>query len=164
MAIGTVPRMLPRFTHVPVRWLIHNGGRFVRPLTMGVRAIILDAEGRVFLVRHSYLPGWHFPGGGVEPGETAKQAVTRETSEEARIEILGEPVLHGIFLNRAMANRDHVVVYVVRAFRVLETRPADWEIAEAGFFDLAALPDQTTTATRARLREVLGGVPLSDLW
>ena len=49
---------------------IHAGARWVRPLTIGVRAAIIDADDRVFLVRHSYVAGWHLPGGAVEPGET----------------------------------------------------------------------------------------------
>ena len=39
-------------------------------LSLGVRLVVLDAEGRVFLVRHSYLPGSHLPGGAVDPGES----------------------------------------------------------------------------------------------
>ncbi len=69
---------LPAFTARPVVWLIHAAARFVRPLTMGVRGVVFDTEGRVFLVRHSYVPGWHFPGGAVEPGETARAALIRE--------------------------------------------------------------------------------------
>jgi 8-oxo-dGTP pyrophosphatase MutT (NUDIX family) len=41
-----------------------------RRMTLGVRVVLLDGN-RVFLIRHTYLPGWQFPGGGVEPGETA---------------------------------------------------------------------------------------------
>ena len=47
----------------------------LKGLTLGVRAQVYDAAGRVLLIRHSYLPGWHFPGGGVEFGETAPEAM-----------------------------------------------------------------------------------------
>lgn len=157
-------RSLPAFTRRPVQWLIHGTARFTRPLTMGVRAIILDAEQRVVLVRHSYVPGWHLPGGAVEPGETLREAVTREVAEETGIAITGPATLHGVFLNRHVSKRDHVAVFVVRSFRVMDAERHDWEIVERGFFDRAAMPESTTGATRARLAEVLDAVPIGETW
>ena len=61
-----------------VRRCLHLFWRFSRGLTLGVRAIVIDGQGRVFLIRHSYVAGWHLPGGGVEAGETLISALTRE--------------------------------------------------------------------------------------
>ena len=158
------PLRLPATSAKLVQRLIHLAARITRPLTLGVRAIVLDDDGRVFLVRHSYVPGWHFPGGAVEVGETLRDALVREVREEGAIEALGEPELHGIFFNRSVSRRDHVAVYVVRAFRRIGPRPADWEIVETGFFPSGALPEGTTTATRARLDEVLHGAVKRALW
>src|SRR5215467_3146230 len=83
--------------------------RFSRTLTLGVKALVIDGRGRVFLVRHSYVAGWHLPGGGVEVGETVHVALSRELAEEANIALVGTPVLHGVFFNSRYSRRDHVV-------------------------------------------------------
>ena len=144
--------------------LLHAYWRFSRGLTLGVRAVVIDARERVFLVRHTYAHGWHFPGGGVEPGEAALDAARRELREEARIDIVGEPRLHGVFFNKGASRRDHVVVYVIRDFRVIAEKAPDREIAEARFFPLDALPHGLTRGTRARLAEIAGATPESPRW
>ncbi|MFG3756795.1 NUDIX domain-containing protein, partial [Klebsiella pneumoniae] len=95
-----------------IRRVLHLYWRFARGMTLGVRALVVDADGRVFLVQHSYVAGWHLPGGGVEVGETCNEALTRELWEEGQIEITGPPTLHGVFFNRRISRRDHVAVYV----------------------------------------------------
>ena len=135
-----------------------------RPMTLGVRAIVLDAGNRVLLVRHTYIPGWHFPGGGVERGETLLASLARELAEEGNIVMEEPPRLHGIFFNKAVSPRDHVAVYVVRRFRQTGPHIPDREIAEARFFASDALPEGAGRATRARLAEVLQGAPIAQVW
>ena len=147
-----------------VQRLLHLVARFTRPLTIGVRAVVIDGGGRVFLVRHSYVPGWHFPGGAVEAGETVGDALVREVREECNIAIRGRPAFHGLFFNAVPSRRDHVMVYVVRDFAQLGPRPADWEIVDAGFFALGELPEDTTPATLARLREIETGAEPAERW
>ena len=144
--------------------VMHWGFLLTRPMSLGVRGIVVDADDNVLLVRHGYVSGWHFPGGGVEVGETCLESLNRELEEEARIAIEGPPVLHGLFFNTQTSQRDHVAAYVVRSFRILGERPPDWEIAEARFFPRLALPEGTTRATRARLAEIFDSAPLSERW
>ena len=157
-----LPLRMPALPPIAQR-LLHRYWRFSRGVTLGVRAAVLDGN-RVFLVRHTYVAGWHLPGGGVEPGETALDALTRELREEAAIELGGAARLHGVYLNCNASDRDHVLLYVVRAFRVLSAKAPDREIAEAGFFPLDALPDGITPATAARLDEIAEERPPAAVW
>jgi ADP-ribose pyrophosphatase YjhB (NUDIX family) len=139
---------------------------FVRPrLSLGVRLLALDASGRrVFLVRHSYLPGLYLPGGGVDTGETCLEAAIREAREEGGLVLPETPELFHVYFNPALARRDHVVLYVARGARQARGRSARIEIVGDGFYPIDELPEDATPATRARLAEVLTGAPRSDLW
>jgi len=144
--------------------VITLAAQVTRPMTLGVRGLVIDPCGHVLLVRHTYTPGYFFPGGGVERGETLAQSLERELEEEANIVLEGAPTLHGVYLNTRASKRDHVALFVVRAFRQTAPHKPDYEIAEAGFFAPDALPEATTPATRARLAEVLGGAEVSPYW
>jgi 8-oxo-dGTP pyrophosphatase MutT (NUDIX family) len=144
--------------------LVHVYWRISRGLTLGVRAVVLDGEGRVFLIRHSYTDGWHLPGGGVEPGETMLESLARELREEGNIELTGLPDLHGVYFHPLYSRRDHVALYVVRAFRQPSPPVPGREIVAHGFFPADALPPDATKGTRARIAEVLGGAPKPERW
>jgi 8-oxo-dGTP pyrophosphatase MutT (NUDIX family) len=136
-----------------------------RPMTLGVRALVLnEAEGTVFLVRHTYVPGWYLPGGGVEKGETILQALVKELQEEGNIELTGKPALFGLYYNNRLSIRDHVALYIVKHFNQTAPRLPDREIAECGFFPMHALPEGTTKSTRRRIAEVLDGGAAGEIW
>lgn len=144
------PRLYP-LVKIVHPWL----ARLQRPLTMGVRAMIFDEAGRICLIRHGYVAGWHLPGGGVEPRETLLDSLHRETREETGLAILDEPDLFGLYFNPVMGRRDHVALYIVRRTEQTSTRPSSFEIVEQGFFAPDALPEGTTGPTRRRIAEVL---------
>ena len=146
-----------------VVFILHKLFAFTRGMTLGVRAACFDAEGRVFLVRHTYVPGWYLPGGGVEHGETVAAALAKELREEGNLEIEGETQLFQIYQNSRASKRDHVALYRVNV-RQSAPRPPDREIAECGFFSPDQLPDDVTAATLRRLKELSGAVPKQDLW
>lgn len=136
-----------------------------RRMVLGARAALLDGD-RVLLLRHTYMPGWHFPGGGVEPGETAEEAARREAEEETGLRVEGPMTLLGLYLQKHEAtNRDHVAVYVGRAFRQVKPFSPNGEIAEIGWFAFDALPEETQPGTARRVAEIAAGTKdVPALW
>jgi 8-oxo-dGTP pyrophosphatase MutT (NUDIX family) len=157
-------RRLRRALEPAIRPALHFYWRFSRGATLGVRAAVLDGQARVFLVKHSYVDGWHLPGGGVETGETLLQSLARELAEEGNIVLTAPPRLHGVFFNKRVSRRDHVALYVVRDFRQDAPPQPNREIVAHGFFPLTALPADTGRATRARLAEVMENAEAGELW
>lgn len=147
-----------------VRRALQRYWRWQRALTLGARGIVVDAADRVLLVRHTYAPGWTFPGGGVELGETILSALRRELEEEANVAITGPPALLGIYSNESLFPGDHVAVYVVKHWQQSGMPAPNREIAEIAFFDPADVPSETTAGTRRRLAELAGRSPLTEAW
>ncbi len=151
--------------HRQVGYLAIRVADAFRPrLSLGVRLVALDDAGGVFLVRHSYLPGLHLPGGAVDEGETCREAAIREAEEEGGLAFDTAPELFQIYRNPAGGRRDHVVLFVARGARQTRPRRPGLEIIAAGFHPIGRLPADVTAATRDRLDEILGGRAPSDGW
>lgn len=134
----------------------------ITPAVFGVRGIVEDGQGRVLLVRHSYIGGWHFPGGGVDRGEPPETAVVREMEEEVGLMESTAPAFVALYSQRVLWITNVIVLYRLRNARI-DFKP-NMEIREARFFDPANLPDGTTDATRRRIAELNGGVPRTPYW
>lgn len=137
--------------------------RRVRGLTLGARAVVFDGEGRVLLIEHSYTPGWHLPGGGVERGESVELAIIRELEEEAGIRPEGRPLLVSLHDNVRSFPGDHVLLYRVDAW-VEVPATSRGEILRREWFDPRDLPPAVTAGTRRRLAEVLDGTAPDLFW
>ena len=133
-------------------------------MTLGVRVLVENEDGKVLLVRHTYVSGWYFPGGGVETGEHAVQTARKELREETGLDSSSDFELFGVYWNRQASKRDHVLFYKCRdTIDVSGFRP-NREIAEIGFFPVDKLPQSTTPATLRRLDEVYKGSAVSHYW
>lgn len=140
--------------------LLHPAFLITRPLTVGVRGICYDPEShRVLLVKHTYADEWALPGGGVEVGEAAIDALKRELSEETGLECLSATVLD-VYHNNSLSKRDHVITYLVDKWRSEPThkRPR-LEISITGWFNLESLPLVLTPCTKAALKIWLKKLP-----
>lgn len=144
--------------------LLHIYFLLTRPLTMGVRAAIRMQDGKVVLVRHTYTPGWHFPGGGLETNEIARDALCREVEQEVGIQLTAEPTLFGVYFNRGVSKRDHVLLFECAYGGELPAKSPSYEIAEIAAFDPDSLPADIDPGTAQRTREILLEAPVRPEW
>ena len=116
--------------------------------------VALDAEGRVLLVEHTYVHGWHLPGGGVERGEQAEAAMARELAEEGGVTPTGPLRLVQVDNDERLFRGDHVLLYRIDGWAPCPTR-SEGEILRRGWFHPDALPQDATANTRRRIRAAL---------
>jgi 8-oxo-dGTP pyrophosphatase MutT (NUDIX family) len=155
--------LLPRPLEPLTRPLFHARARLTRGMTLGVRGLVRDEAGRVLLLRHTYTPGWHMPGGGIERGETGETALAREMVEEAGVELIGRPRLRSIHSSEASFRGDHILFFEVAAWRAVKATSRG-EIHALEWFAPDDLPDEATGGTRRRIAVVLGEAEPDPHW
>jgi len=122
----------------------------------GVR-IILERDGRIFLVRHWYAPGvWTLPGGGINRGETINEAAIREVKEETGYTVGKIEGTVGIYLGKK-GEGDKAAVVFTRDFSGSMRLLPDREVFERGFFALDELPENVSPANKKRILEYSAG-------
>lgn len=121
-----------------------------------VGAVVHDGQGRLLLVRRGREPSrglWSLPGGRVEPGETAADAIEREVLEETGLRVRAGARVGQV---RIPAAEDEVYVVTDLQCHLVDesARPVAGDDAdEALFADAAILADLSCTPL---LAETLG--------
>jgi len=133
----------------------------ISPSILGVSGAVFDGEGRVLLVRHSYIRGWHLPSGGVGRGEHPDAAMRRELAEEVGLS-------GGTFRSAGFYARKAGWVSAPVAFYRVEEGSVDFrpnlEVRAICFADSSAPPSGTAAGTLRRLAELSGKAEISPYW
>ena len=130
--------------------------------TNGARAIVINKQNEILLVLHSYIPGWHFPGGGVDKGESPREAVIREVREEAGIIVKETPTIYDCYYHKISGVDDIVSLYIIKEFECKSFKSS--EILEAKWFALEQLPADISSASRRRVNEVFYNQKKIEKW
>ena len=120
---------------------------------VGAAAGVVDDEGRILLVRHTYgRLNWELPGGMSEPGESVEQAALRELREETGLRARVEQ-LTGIYYEPE--TDQHHVVFRCLTQGVSAPAPSSSEISDCGFFSVDDLPRPISDFTIRRIQDTL---------
>jgi 8-oxo-dGTP pyrophosphatase MutT (NUDIX family) len=135
----------------------------LRLRTRGVKVMLFDPEGALLLVRHGYGRSdlYLLPGGGIQMFEPPERAARREIREELGCGVDGL-VLVSTHFSAAEGKRDTVHLFTARP--VGAPKPDGFELIEARFFPLDALPAATSPATLRRIDEHLGRRVADGRW
>lgn len=133
----------------------------IRPVAFGVAGAILDQDGRVLLVRQTYMAGWRLPGGAIAHGEAPEAALRRELAEELGLRG-GRVRLFGLYSRKLLWLTHIVALYVIEGAEIdfrsnREVRAIRWEAPQTPG------PD-ATPATLRRLAELAAGAQQDGAW
>jgi 8-oxo-dGTP pyrophosphatase MutT (NUDIX family) len=127
---------------------------------LGAACAVLDPDGRVLLVRHTYgARNWELPGGGSIEGEDPRATAQRELLEETGLDIEPGP-LTGIYYEVAHETGPflHAVFRVNWTPGQTNPAPRSPEVDAAEFWPVTALPRPMSDFTADRIHDAsLGG-------
>lgn len=135
--------------------------RVWRKTRLGVCAIIVNEQGEILLVKHTYSDGWFLPGGAARSGENLLDAIRRELAEELSLELDSPLGVHGIFFHER--KREYISVFAFEVDKSTEVTQ-NWEIEDWGWYNLESLPQGLSLGAERRLLEWRGESHYSGVW
>lgn len=129
--------LLPLLKLLPVG-VLSRLARLTSPsYRVGAAAALLNDDGELLLVRHTYRYGWGLPGGSLARGENPAGAIARELNEELGLDLLVVDEPHW-FMNLHWRRVETLFVINVDGQVPSAVSP---EIAEVRWFCLDELPE-----------------------
>lgn len=120
--------------------------------TVTAAGVIFNTTGAVLLLKHRFRvgSGWGIPGGFLQPGEEAADALHRELREEIDLELKDVR----LFAVRTFKRQKQIeIVFVAHA--VGPSKPKSIEVERAVWFSSDALPDGLPSDQKKLIQSVL---------
>lgn len=123
---------------------------------MGAAAIIVNEDGAVLLVKHTYGKcNWEIPGGRAEEGESPVGTALREVREETGLSVVAQHMT-GYYYDHEVGGL-HFVFRCEMEKGGMQVRPDGAEISECGYWRPVALPHPISVFTLLRIQDALAG-------
>jgi 8-oxo-dGTP diphosphatase len=123
---------------------------------IGAAAILLNEEGHVLVVKHSYgRNNWDLPGGKAEANESARETAEREVFEETGLTVKAEKFT-GIYYDPQFDMHHFVFMASVTAGQA-QPVPSSPEILECRFCPIGELPRPMSDFTYNRIIDAVQG-------
>ena len=120
-----------------------------KPRSTGARAICLDEENRLILLKQSYASGWYLPGGAPRSGESKHDTILRELREEVGMTSYGSIKTLFVVNQRANNKRDRQTVFLVTGLSF--KAKLSLEVEAIGAWPLDELPGDIHPSTQYRI-------------
>lgn len=107
---------------------------------------IVFKDNKVLLTKHSQNKHWSFPKGLIDPGQTAEEAAIREVKEEGGVEAeIVDKVGYSKYVYTLSGEKIFkVVTYFLMKYKSGDPKDHDWEVEEAGWFEVEDALKQLT--------------------
>ncbi|MFF3224115.1 NUDIX hydrolase N-terminal domain-containing protein [Nocardia suismassiliense] len=117
---------------------------------LDVRGAVFDDTGHILLIRDRSDEKWTLPGGWVDPGQTAGEAVVREVQEESGLVVRATKLVAALDRD-TQGHQPKFPYHVTKMFflceRIADGKPSPIETMEVDWFSIDALPELSTTRT-----------------